>query len=678
MIKYLIFDTETTGLNIREDYPFLVPYALVDNKLNIVNKHMFDPRKGLDAFIKHLKQVDTLVGHNIKFDVNMMINAGVDPLLFRDKNYIDTTVLARLVIPQDTQIGKGFSIALKRLGVRYLGVDSSQEEHILKTELSQLTLAHKQKMKEFFIDQGVWDTSLKSTQETKIINHVYNKWKKYYHLYPDLKVPRRNFLKQHPAPNYSNCSNINKYAMKDVEITHGLFKLWYPEVIRLKQIPTLVRISKATFPLVTMERQGMTINLARILRDRNAILQEQKKTKIIDPRTNKELSIGQHAKLKELYEYESGMALDSADKATRKKIRKSSPAAGTADYLSKMEKYISTYITGMLNKLTIIDGEYKVFTQYNLAGTVTGRLSSDFQQFPSKPLELKSGYKINIRDWFIVPKKNKYMFYFDYSQMELRLQCEWTNVVNGSPDENMARAFSPYNCHRNDPTLGKVAYDGAPSNFYDNYQWYLNESPTIQWQPIDLHGLTAKNAFPGIDEKDPNWKEYRDLGKRTNFAVNYGAAAPRIATALGVDFKTATALVEGYKVAYAGIVRFGKWLQNRTYTTNNIPNLLLRRYYSRNKHLMQNWLVQGSGADILLEKTAELYEYIKDKPHWNLMLSVHDENGLVCDDIPRKQLDKEAKEIQKIMAYQLSAVDIIVDKIEYTETTWASKKEWTL
>ena len=87
-----------------------------------------------------------------------------------------------------------------------------------------------------------------------------------------------------------------------------------------------------------------------------------------------------------------------------------------------------------------------------------------------------------------------------YSQLELRLQCEWTNLINGTPDINMARAFMPYKC------------------IEKNGKYYLEESPDTEWTPTDLHGMTAKSAFPGIDESHPDWKHYRTLGKRCNFA----------------------------------------------------------------------------------------------------------------------------------------------------------------
>ena len=660
MIKYLVYDTETTGLNIISDKPFMFQYGLVDHNLQLVSSdwfHVKDKAK-MDVFKQHLLSLNTIVGHNIKFDVHMAINAGFDKEIFMNKNFIDTSVLARLVVDHDTQTDKTFSAGLKTLGVRYLGIDSNTEERALKMELSRLVSEHKEKMKVYFVAQGVWDTKLTQTNQTKLINDIYLNWNKVFHLYPQYTQHRKAFLQSNPEPTYEQCSNVVTYGMTDIKLTHGLLKLWFPKAVQLQQVDTLKRISNATYPLVIMERQGLAVDVQQVLKDRAKIVDELSKTNIVDPRTNTIYSIGQHAKLKELYEYESGEQLESSDKETRAEIESKSPAAKAANYIAKLDKYLNTYVRSILDKLTLVGKEYRVFTQYNLAGTITGRLSSDFQQFPKDAITLADGTEINIRSWFVVPKQDKYMFYFDYSQMELRLQCEWTNIVNGHPDINMVRAFSPYKC---------IEKDG---------KYFLEEDPTKEWKATDLHALTAKNAFPNIDETHPDWKQYRNLGKRTNFAVNYGAAAPKIQEALKVDFPTAQALVQGYRKAFAGVVAFGKWISNRVYVTDNIPNLLLRRYYSRNKHQLQNWLVQGSGADILLLKLREIFEYIKTKPHWKFMITVHDELGFVCSDIPQEQLKREVKDIQKLMTHSMSAVDIISD-VEYTTTKWSEKDEWT-
>jgi DNA polymerase-1 len=660
MIKYLVYDTETTGLNIISDKPFMFQYGLVDHNLQLVSSdwfHVKDKAK-MDVFKQHLLSLNTIVGHNIKFDVHMAINAGFDKEIFMNKNFIDTSVLARLVVDHDTQTDKTFSAGLKTLGVRYLGIDSNTEERALKMELSRLVSEHKEKMKAYFVAQGVWDTKLTQTNQTKLINDIYLNWNKVFHLYPQYTQHRKAFLQSNPEPTYEQCSNVVTYGMTDIKLTHGLLKLWFPKAVQLQQVDTLKRISNATYPLVIMERQGLAVDVQQVLKDRAKIVDELSKTTIVDPRTNTTLSIGQHAKLKELYEFESGEQLESSDKETRAEIESISPAAKAANYIAKLDKYLNTYVRSILDKLTLVGKEYRVFTQYNLAGTITGRLSSDFQQFPKDAITLADGTEVNIRSWFVVPKQDKYMFYFDYSQMELRLQCEWTNIVNGHPDINMVRAFSPYKC---------IEKDG---------KYFLEEDPTKEWKATDLHALTAKNAFPNIDETHPDWKQYRNLGKRTNFAVNYGAAAPKIQQALKVDFPTAQALVQGYRKAFAGVVAFGKWISNRVYVTDNIPNLLLRRYYSRNKHQLQNWLVQGSGADILLLKLREIFEYIKTKPHWKFMITVHDELGFVCSDIPQEQLKREVKDIQKLMTHSMSAVDIISD-VEYTTTKWSEKDEWT-
>lgn len=659
-MKYLIFDTESTGLNIRTDTPFLFVYCTLDKDLKEVvpnTQVRSKDKESIKHFIKCLKQCEVIIGSNVKFDMHMSINIGVDIELFKDKKYVDVQVLARLIIPADQQQDNTFSIALKKLGTRYLGIDGSEEERKLKAELAALKALHKENMRQYFIDQGVWDTALSATEQTKRINEVYTKFNKHYHKYPELIQPRKQYMKQYPEPNYSDCPSVEQYAMFDLILTKGLFIKWFAQITRLKQLPTLMRISSATYPVMLKEREGLVVDLKRLLKDRDVILKEMNRTKIIDPRNGQELSIGQHAKLKELYEYESGESLDNADKFTRSLIASKSPSAEIASYKALMERYFTTYITRILDKLVYVDGEFKIFSQFNMAGTITGRFSSDLQQFPKDPLELETGDIINIRAWFIVPKDKKYMFLFDYDQMELRIQCEWTALVNNEPDLNLARAFYPYKCVNN------------------NGKYYLEEDLTQEWRPVDLHSATAKNAFPNVPITDPEWKSYyRMLGKRTNFAVNYGASAPKIQQALNVDMPTAIALVEGYKKAFPGVVAFGKWIQSTVWVQDHIPNILERRYYSRNKHSLLNWLVQGTGADVLLEKIYELYKYIEDKPHWRLFLTVHDEIALYCDDIDWSIIEKEAKEIRALLEFKLNTITLTVG-CDYSETNWSEKKE---
>lgn len=509
MDKYLSFDTETLSMNpetddvnIHDHVPFMVSYEVLDERLQTTYGACFYLGKNPNEenkFKQYLLNIPTLVGANIKYDIHMLLNYGYDESIFINKNYIDVQVLARLVIDHDKQTDPGFRVGLKPMAVKYLGIDSNNEEKVLKNELSRLKILHKQKMLDYFKSLGIWPT-LPKTKETPMLNDIYDDWFKCYHLYPQFRIPRSTFLKNNPRPSYKDCPNVYTYGMTDATLTSKLFRLWYPQVVRLEQVDTLMRISEATFPLIKMERKGLSIDVQRLLHDRALLLKEINKTKIISPIDGKEVSADQNAKLKEIYEYESGMALPNADEKVRNMIAGVSPTARIVSYKKKLGKYLNSYVTRMLSKLTLDNGEYKVYTQYKLSGTITGRLSSDFQQFPKESLELETGDVISIRSWFKVPANDKYMFYFDYSQLELRLQCEWTNLINGTPDANMARAFMPYRCIK------------------QGDKYYLEEQPDVEWTPTDLHALTAMSAFPDIDKTHPDWKHYRTLGKRCNFA----------------------------------------------------------------------------------------------------------------------------------------------------------------
>ena len=509
MVKYLIYDTETVSenlntddINIHDHVPFMVSYVVADEHLNIIAQDYFrfNDNTKENIFKTYLHQAPTLVGANIKYDVHMMLNKGYSESYFCNKNYIDIQVLARLILNSDLQTDASFRIGLKALAVKYLGVDSNAEERLLKNELSQLKQKHKQQMKTYFISLGLWDNTLSRTNETLLINEIYDSWFKNYHKHSKFNKARTDFFKLYPRPSYADCTNVDKYAMTDAILTYKLFKLWYPQVPQLEQVPALMRISEATYPLVLMERKGLSVDLNKVIHDRYLLLKELDKTKIISPITGEEVSADQNAKLKQIYEYETGLSLPNADEKVRKMIMDKSPTARIVNYKKKLLKYLNTYVTRVLSKLTVVDNDYKIFTQYKLAGTITGRLSSDFQQFPKEPLELETGDVISIRSWFKIPTGDKYMFFFDYSQLELRLQCEWTNLINGSPDLNMARAFMPYRC---------INKDG---------KYYLEEDPNTEWEPTDLHAMTAQLAFPDIDKNHPEWKHYRTLGKRCNFA----------------------------------------------------------------------------------------------------------------------------------------------------------------
>ena len=667
---YLIFDTETYKsinlqvVNIHADKPFLYTYVVLDNKLNQVEEGWFLPQDPLkmDHFIELFKQCSTIVGANIKYDLHMClndINNSIDINLLDQKNYVDIEVLARLCLPCDVQDDKTFSIGLKPLANRYVGVDSNKEEQQLKRELNQLTSAHQNKYKEY-IKAKFPTLSVKEVNELVYNTYKNELWFKYFDKYNWFKSTRDDFFRLYRRPDYRDCANIYTYAMTDSRLTAKLFKLWFVKIIGLKQTDALKRISAATVPLLVMEREGLEIDINKLLTDRKIVQEEYDRVckTIIDPRTGKIITPSQNAKLKEIYEYESGLLLDNADKKTRAKLGSKSPTANKVTYARELEKYLTTYMTGLLKKIIYENGVAKIYTQYNQAGTITGRLSSDFQQFPKFPLELQddSGRIINIRSWFVVPKGATNVCYFDYANMELRLQCEWSALISGTPDLIMTRAFTPYKC---------IEKDG---------KYYLEENPNVEWHPTDLHAMTAKKAF-NVDETNPDWAHYRKLGKATNFASNYGCGPSTLAANLDIPFDQAEKLIKGYKETFKGVTLFGNWLKKRCWTIDQHPTLFKRYFYSNSAFKLANYLVQGSGADILMDKLRVSYEWLKQHPDWKYVICVHDEIGFAYSGNDIEQEKRDIQEIQKLMQVQLTAVLMEVD-CEVATTNWGNKMKY--
>lgn len=146
---YLVFDCETTGLlpscnvltayfmildknlnildeldiKIKHDYYVVFIKALEINKINLLehDKNAIDKQTTNKLVIDFLKKYDTkyhIIGHNIKFDINMLKSNKIlnneDINTYFEKNEIDTYELAKK-LKKENKISRYQSLSLSKL-----------------------------------------------------------------------------------------------------------------------------------------------------------------------------------------------------------------------------------------------------------------------------------------------------------------------------------------------------------------------------------------------------------------------------------------------------------------------------------------------------------------------------------------------------------------------------------
>ena len=251
------------------------------------------------------------------------------------------------------------------------------------------------------------------------------------------------------------------------------------------------------------------------------------------------VGVGAHAKIKEILINKYGLNVPGTGKEDLSRIydelKHKEPDSevvrfiGLVQELRTLEKWYSTYLLRFIREMDL--GHKRIYTQINQVGTVSGRVTSDFQQFPKYGITKEDGSPLfHPRKMIVKSDGYKGIAYLDYSQVELRLQALYTILV-GEPDLNLCRAYMPYKCYRivcdGDIGEGLAQYHFEEFDYknpvhikhaYD-WKWYLKEDTKQEWTPTDVHAATTSVAFPDIDTKSDEFKKLRGkVGKRVNFA----------------------------------------------------------------------------------------------------------------------------------------------------------------
>jgi DNA polymerase I-like protein with 3'-5' exonuclease and polymerase domains len=229
----------------------------------------------------------------------------------------------------------------------------------------------------------------------------------------------------------------------------------------------------------------------------------------------------------------------------------------------------------------------------------------------------------------------------------------------------------PYKC----VTPDGIHFDFKNPEHINNWnkEWYLKEDTTKHWEPTDVHGATTTEAT-GLTPKDEGFKKARsEIGKRTNFAKNYGAQRAKIRQMFPRKTEEeVTRINNAYYAAFPGVKDYHEYCNIRAQNYSFTENLFGIRYYGVSGHKLINLLIQGSAAYYLKLKIRELYDYSKAhdiKSKWQMQ--IHDE-------LSWERYFKDAPEVffefKKIMQDWTDTMVPLVAEMDATVTTWAEKK----
>ena len=272
--------------------------------------------------------------------------------------------------------------------------------------------------------------------------------------------------------------------------------------------------------------------------------------------------------------------------------------------VSKLKSTYTDALPGFVNPVT-----HRVHTNYALASTTTGRLSSSDPNLQNIPVRTEDGRKI--RRAFVAAPGTK-LVSADYSQIELRLLAEIAGI------EPLQKAFR---------------------------------------EGLDIHAMTASEMF-GVPIKGMP-PEVRRRAKAINFGIVYGISAFGLANQLGIPREEAGAYIKKYFERFPGIRDYIE--ESKAYAKQHgfVYTLFGRKCHypeirasnasirSFNERAAVNARLQGTAADIIRRAMIRMDAALASKKlNAQMLLQVHDE---LVFEVPETEVEKTLPVVKKVM-----------------------------
>lgn len=700
------FDTETTGLRIMFDKPFLFQFGFL-HPLDEHKGYTFtvDWRSNKDAsqiveeWHDIVKKADINLAANTKFDMHMLHNINID---FFDDNLSDLEFYIRYGTDAIQQERGGAPLALKDFAARYIDVNAKYHERLLQSERTQIQKRYNSKLKDMLqtlgrppekynaksytlsvLDKMFKDPLFEIDDLPDDVKKVYLNWKATLPQYLQDKIISRvesDMIRYDTL----NPEVLRRYAHFDIIYLLEGYELLKP-IVDYRGNAEIIKLENSLLlPFFDMESTGFLadkkyLELSRV-RVKDYALKRRERFQEI---AGEEIAIGQHARILKLLKEKFNAKVISTGSEVLEQflgdVKRSDPDSPVIEFieilleLRTLEKWYATYILRFQRELKDTD---HLYTNIHSVGTVSGRISCDFQQFPKVAIVDDKGNELfHPRRVVLVPPDAKGILYLDYSQIELRFQAIYTILI-GHPDLNMCRAYMPYKCH----SASGVAFDYNNKDHIKSWKddWYLDENPEVKWEPTDIHGATTLAAFKssGLTKDDPNFHALRYVGKRVDFAKNYGASLKRITQMFPeYSLEQCKEIDAAYYIAFPGVKEYHNYCFKMAEAYPYVGNMFGCNYWGAEGHKLRNLLIQGSAAHFLKYRIRAIWEYLRDNNlETRLQLQIHDELAFVLS----KNDPPLAKKLKEIMEDWPDMLVPIVAEGEITNTSWADKRDLEL
>lgn len=598
----------------------------------------------------------------------------------------------RLVVEALSPRNGGDKLGLKALGVKYVHPYADNSEKLIDEAMTKLRGQRNKilaaALKQFPIEGETtptgrpkyWGIGAIEKFTKDIMNEITD-------LPEDVREIWQEWEKEYPEPAYADIDPtlMRQYAGEDVATMLMLMEQAMPILIQRGQRSTLERERACLLPLYRMERGGLEVDFDYLLASKRKL-----KDYIISKRkelyevAGREIKPSQSKEIVKLFMEKWSIHLESSDKQHMKQVIANFDGAPKRfaqliNILRTSEKWYSTYIV-RIEQSAAYDG--KAYTQINSTGAISGRMSSDFQQFPKGAIKDEEGNELfEPRRIFKVADEDFVTVYIDYDQIELVIQSHYC-VLMKAQGVNLPRAYMPYKCRHYITgeeydymtPEGRARVREKQAVAHEDSVW-LKEDGT-PWTPTDMHTLTASNAYPHIPVDSEEFKkDYRPKGKTTNFALNYGGKEGALMGPLSIEFEEAEKLVQAYENAYPEVIAYQNGIIAAHAKKGYLTNHYGRRYYLLNNRLaytLANAVVQGSCADALKEAIIKLDEYLSDKKSY-MVMPIHDEQSFR---VHRSEMHI-IKDLLAIMesVFHWSLVPATAG-VEISEDYWSNKVDW--